>query len=224
MIHQIFDYLKSLHNPETFAYWLTAGGVYVITAIIFAETGLLFGFFLPGDSMLITIGVLSNAANPNHIVGLSLGSFMLALTVAAIIGDQLGFYLGRKTGAAVIARPDGMFFKRKYLENAQAFYAKHGVVAVIACRFIPIMRTFVPFVAGMARMPYAKFAAWDIVGGTLWINTLLLAGYFLGQTGLANRLDKVIVIVIFVSILPMIIGALKQFLKQSKDKNGEKNA
>jgi membrane-associated protein len=219
MIHQLLDWLKSLHNPDTFAQWLSTGGIYVVTAIIFAETGLLFGFFLPGDSLLITTGVLANPANPNYVPGLSIGLFMAVLTVAAIVGDQVGYFLGHKTGDAVYARPDGLLFKRKHLERAHAFYEKYGIAAIIACRFIPIMRTFVPFVAGMARMPYSKFLGWDILGGIVWINSLLVAGYFLGQTGLANRLDKVIVIVIFVSTLPMIIGALKHFL--TKPKNGE---
>jgi membrane-associated protein len=218
MIEQLLEWVKSLHQTDTFQQWLSVGGIYVVTGIIFAETGLLFGFFLPGDSLLITTGVLCNPANPNHVVGLSISAFMASLTLAAIIGDQLGYYLGKKTGNAIYARPDGRFFKRQYLDRAHAFYAKYGVVAIIACRFVPIMRTFVPFVAGMARMPYAKFASWDILGGAVWINSLLIAGYYLGQTEMANRLDKIILIVIFVSVLPMVIGAAAKLIR--KPQNG----
>ena len=213
MIHQILDWVKSLHNPETFAQWLSTGGVFVITAIIFAETGLLFGFFLPGDSLLITTGVLCNPANPNHVEGLSILSFQVMLVLAAIVGDQLGYFLGNRTGALVADRPDGLFFKKKYLTNAHLFYEKYGKAAIVLCRFIPIMRTFVPFVAGAAGMEYRKFVAWDIFGGFLWITSMLWIGYFLGQTGLANRLDKIILLVVFISVIPMALGLLKQIFK-----------
>jgi len=218
MLQTVFDWLKSLHETSTFSQWLSAGGIFIVTGIIFAETGLLFGFFLPGDSLLITTGVLSNPANPNYLPGLSIATFMVTLSLAAVIGDQVGYFLGHKTGDAIYARPDGRFFKRKHLERAHAFYERFGVAAIIACRFVPILRTFVPFVAGMARMPYAKFAPWDILGGILWINSLLVTGYYLGQTPLANRLDKIIVIVVFVSVLPMVIGAASKLIR--KPQNG----
>ena len=218
MIHSILAWVKSLHDPATFALWLSQGGLIAVTAVIFAETGLLLGFFLPGDSLLITTGVLSNPANPHYIAGLSIFSFQVVLTLAAIIGDQLGYFLGKKAGESVFTRADGRFFKKKYVENAHAFYLRYGVAAIIACRFIPIMRTFVPFVAGVAEMPYRKYLLWDIAGGILWINSLLGVGYFLGQTELANRLDKVIVIVIFVSVLPMAFGAIKSLMKKSTPK------
>ena len=148
----LFDWIKSLHRPETFAIWLSQGGLYLIACIIFAETGLLFGFFLPGDSLLITAGVFSNPLNPNHIAGIDLAPLMLVLSTVAILGDQLGYYFGRKTGEVVFARKDGIFFKKKYVLQAKSFYDRYGVAALIACRFIPILRTFVPFVAGVARM------------------------------------------------------------------------
>lgn len=216
LLQQLIDGLKSLHHPETFAAWLSSGGVILVTGIIFAETGLLLGFFLPGDSLLITAGVLSNPANPNAVPGLSLVTLQLALTVAAIVGDQLGYFLGRKTGEAIFKREDGMFFKKKYVVEAHEFYEKYGVAAIIACRFIPIFRTFVPFVAGVAKMNYPKYLRWDILGGFVWINSLLVVGYYLGQTELANRLDKIIVLVIFVSVLPVIIGGVRKWCMSSK--------
>ena len=216
MIQNLIDTLKSLHNPDTFAQWLSSGGVYFITAIIFAETGLLLGFFLPGDSLLITAGVLSNPANPNAVAGLSLITLQLVLTVAAIVGDQVGYFLGRKTGEAIFTKEDGMFFKKKYVREAHAFYEKYGVAAIIACRFVPILRTFVPFVAGVAKMEYKKYFRWDMLGGFLWINSMLTIGYFLGQTEFANRLDKIVVLVIFVSVMPIAIGGFRKWYMSSK--------
>jgi membrane-associated protein len=209
----VLYWLKNLHQSDTIIQLLSAGGIYIVTAIVFAETGLLFGFFLPGDSLLITAGVLTNPENPNHLHGVSIFEFAAALTIAAIVGDQVGYFLGRKTGDLVYQREDSLFFKKKHLNRAKAFYEQYGVAALLACRFIPILRTFVPFVAGVAKMEYRKYLRWDIVGGIVWINSLLAAGYYLGQTRYADRLDKVIVVVIFVSVLPIIIGALRRALK-----------
>lgn len=215
-MHELLEWVKTLHQPETFSAWLSTGGVFIITAIIFAETGLLLGFFLPGDSMLITAGVLSNPFNPNHLDGISLLTLSVCLTLAAIVGDQLGYWLGRKTGSAVFTREDSFLFKKHYVERAHAFYEQYGIIAILACRFIPILRTFVPFIAGVSRMPYAKFAKWDTLGGFVWINSLLVGGYFLGQSRYANRLDKIILIVIFVSVLPIVLGAFKKIIEGRK--------
>jgi membrane-associated protein len=214
MLETLIEFVKSLHRPETFTAWLSAGGLFVVTGIIFAETGLLLGFFLPGDSLLITTGVLCNPLNPNHVLGLALVDFMVVLTVAAIVGDQLGYFLGARLGQWVSNRPDSLLFKKRHLVAAHEFYERYGIASIIAARYVPIMRTFVPFVAGMAQMNYRKYIMWDIVGGVLWINSLLLIGYYLGQTELANRLDKVIVIVIFVSVLPMVVGAGRKIWKE----------
>jgi len=212
LLQSLAHAIKSLHDPETFALWLSQGGVAIISLIIFAETGLLLGFFLPGDSLLITAGVFSNPANPNFIPGISVWTLALVLSFVAILGDQVGYFLGRKTGELVFERKDGLFFKKKYLHQARAFYDRYGIAAIIACRFVPILRTFVPFVAGVTKMNYSRYLKWDILGGALWINSMLCIGYFLGQTEFANRLDKVIVLVIFVSIIPMIVGALRRML------------
>ena len=203
-------WLKNLHHPDTLIQWLSTGGLYLITAIIFAETGLLFGFFLPGDSLLITAGVLTNPENPNHLMGASVYQFAVALSLAAIIGDQVGYFLGRKTGELIFEKEDSLFFKKKHLLRAKAFYERYGVAAIIACRFIPILRTFVPFVAGVAKMDYRRYLRWDILGGLVWINSLLFIGYFLGQSSYADRLDKIIVIVIFISVLPIVIGGIRK--------------
>lgn len=206
----LLDTIKSLHDPATFSMWLSQGGVILVTAIIFAETGLLFGFFLPGDSLLITAGVLANPLNPNHVPGLSVITLAIFLTIAAIVGDQLGYFFGRKTGEMIYHRKDGVLFKKKHVVAAKAFYDRYGRFAIIGCRFVPIFRTFVPFIAGVAKMDYPTYLKTDIFGGFLWINSLLGLGYWLGQTPLANRLDKLVAIVILVSMIPMAVGALKK--------------
>src|SRR5690606_9576837 len=132
-------------------------------------TGLLVGFFLPGDSLLITAGVLANPANPHHIAALDVVMMNAVLVVAAILGDQVGYLLGSKAGNAVWERPDGRFYKRKHLEAAHHFYEGYGGFSVVAACYVPSLRTFVPFVAGMARMPFLKFVFWSIGGGILWI-------------------------------------------------------
>ncbi|MBI1290911.1 hypothetical protein GC173_06655 [bacterium] len=206
----MLDFLHSLHSSEGIAQIIQTGGVLAMTAIIFAETGLLVGFFLPGDSLLITAGVLANPANPNHLAALNVLTLNAILIVAAIVGDQLGFYLGYRSGNAIWNRPDGRFYKRRHMEEAHAFYEKWGGLAVVGARFVPILRTFVPFAAGVARMPYKNFVWWNIFGGIVWITSLLWAGYLLGGTKWADRLDKIIVIVVLVSVLPLVAGVAKR--------------
>lgn len=215
----MLEYIKNLHSAEGISSIIGAFGLIGLIAIIFAETGLLVGFFLPGDSLLITAGVLANPANPNHVETLNIWVLNIALIVAAVVGDQVGYYLGHKTGDAIWKRPDGRFYKRRHLEEAHDFYVRYGGLAIVAARYVPIFRTFVPFAAGVARMPYKSFVGWNIGGGVLWITSLLWLGYFLGQTKLADRLDKVIVIVIFVSVLPIFIGMAKRMM--TKNKGGE---
>ncbi|HVE84443.1 MAG TPA: VTT domain-containing protein [Myxococcales bacterium] len=207
------QWLQQLYSSEGIAGIIQAGGLVALIAVVFSETGLLLGFFLPGDSLLITAGVISNPGHPMHVPALQIATMNVALVLAAVAGDQTGFYLGRRTGNAVWSRPDGRFYKRKHLEAAHAFYERWGGWAVVGARFVPILRTFVPFAAGMSRMAYRKFVLWNILGGVTWITTMLWAGYFLGQTPWANRLDKLIVLVVFVSVLPILIGAVRRWLR-----------
>jgi membrane-associated protein len=208
----MLQWLQQLYSSEGIASLIQTGGLVALTAIIFAETGLLLGFFLPGDSLLITAGVICNPSHPQH-VDLSIVTLNLVLLVAAVVGDQTGFYLGRRAGNAMWSRPDGRFYKRKYLEEAHAFYTRWGGLAVVGARFVPILRTFVPFAAGMSRMPYRRFVFWNVAGGVAWITSMLWIGYFLGQTPLANRIDKLIIVVVFISVLPMIIGFARRWLR-----------
>jgi membrane-associated protein len=215
---EIISWILSLHNSESMLQMLAQGGLVVAALIIFSETGLLAGFFLPGDSLLITVGVLTQEIHPLHIAGFDLWIVQVVLVLAAILGDSLGYFLGFKAGNAIFERPDGRFFKRKYLQAAHEFYERHGPKAVIGCRFIPIFRTFVPFAAGVARMPYRRYIVWSVLGGMLWILSLTWLGNLLGQTPLANRLDKLIVVVVFVSMLPVMTSALKVWLNSRKER------
>jgi membrane-associated protein len=216
LMDSIIEFVKSLHSEEGIKQLVLSGGLIVLIGIIFAETGLLVGFFLPGDSLLITAGVIAAQKAGNGDPLLNIWTLNFALTAAAIIGDQVGFYLGRKTGNAIFSRPDSRFFKKKHAEAAHEFYVKHGGKAIVFARFVPIMRTFVPFIAGVAEMPYRNFVLWNIFGGIFWVTSLLWAGYALGLTPWARRLDKIIVIVIFISILPLIFGTVKAFLANRK--------
>ncbi len=211
----MLEWLHTLHSPEGISQIIEAGGLLALIGIIFAETGLLVGFFLPGDSLLVTAGVLANPHNANHIAALNVVWMNVFLAIAAVVGDQFNFYLGNKTGNAIWDRPDSRFYKRKHMEEAHAFYEKWGGVAIVAARFVPILRTFVPFVAGVARMPYRNFVMWNIFGGVGWVTSVLWLGYYLGQTRFAQSLDKVIVIVILVSFLPIVIGFIKRWITQS---------
>jgi membrane-associated protein len=200
------DLLAKLRDLPALVQW---AGYVGMTAIIFTETGLLVGFFLPGDSLLVTAGLLA-ATRPEF--GLNVWSLGAILTVAAIVGDTVGYHIGKYTGPRIFTRPDSLLFKRDHLLRAQAFYEKHGGKTIIMARFVPIVRTFAPLVAGVGQMQYTRFLMYNVVGGFLWIWSMLLTGYVLGNTvpGVAKHVEKVILVVIFLSILPGIIAWLRE--------------
>ncbi len=176
------------------------GGLLMICTIVFVETGLFVGFFLPGDSLLVTAGVFAASGD------LNLAVLLVAASACAIAGDQLGYYIGRRAGAALYNRPDSRFFKRKHLERAHAFYEKHGAKTIVLARFVPIVRTFAPAVAGAAEMNYRRFVSYNVFGGLFWVLSTVLLGYFLGRAvpDIDRHIHLVIAIVIFVSFLPMV--------------------
>jgi len=202
MFELIRNLVHNLYNVQGLIQW---GGTLLVCAIVFAETGLFVGFFLPGDSLLVTAGVFSAAGS------LKVGSLVLLVTLCAIAGDQLGYWIGRLMGQALYHRQDSRFFKRRHLERAQEFYEKYGGKTVILARFMPIVRTFCPPVAGAAQMPYTRYFAYDVVGGCLWGGGLILVGYFLGSVvpNIGQRIHWVIAVVIALSFLPALIGALR---------------
>ena len=191
----------------------------LIAAIVFAETGLLVGFFLPGDTMLFVAGVAAATLGPSGETWLNIYALVPALIAAAIIGDQLAYLLGNKTGHAIFTREEGFFFKRRHAEKAHAFYLKYGVWAVVLAKFAPVLRTFVPFMAGVGEMPYRKYLSVDSLAVVGWICLVVLAGYFLGVRAQKN-LHYIVLGIAFVSMLPVIIGVLKEFLasRQSSSK------
>ena len=198
VLSEFFHRLRDLRELVQWA------GYFGLTTIIFVETGLLVGFFLPGDSLLVTAGLL--ASQPGF--GLNVYLLGVILSVAAIVGDSLGYAIGKMTGPRIFNRPDSLFFNRKHLERAHAFYEKHGGKTIVLARFMPIVRTFAPVVAGVAEMRYPAFIAYNVFGGLLWVWSMLFTGYFLGRyvPGIDRHIEKVIILVIFLSILPGIIG------------------
>jgi membrane-associated protein len=180
------------------------GGYVGLTAIIFAETGLLFGFFLPGDSLLVTAGLLSSQPQ----FGLNMWLLGTLLTIAAIVGNSAGYAIGFYSGPTLFKREDSLLFKKKHLIRAHDFFQKHGGKALVIARFMPIVRTFVPVVAGLGRMPFRAYTAYNVLGAVLWIWSMLFIGYFLGRyiPGIENHITKVILVVIFISLLPGLIS------------------
>src|SRR6202049_4885391 len=181
---------------------IESGGTLLVCVIVFIETGFFVGFFLPGDSLLVTAGVFAATGN------LNLAKLLLLVPLCAIVGDQIGYWIGRKAGQALYRREDSFIFRKRHLERAKQFYEKYGGKTVIMARFMPIVRTFCPPVAGAAMMPYARYVAYDIVGGFLWVGSMILGGYFLGRQdkNIGAHIHYVIAAVIFVSLLPPAIS------------------
>jgi membrane-associated protein len=215
MIHTLLEFLRQLTDPERLIHLLTSVlsgwlGYAALFGIVFAETGLLVGFFLPGDSLLFTVGVVAGAGHLN-IVGVN-----LLLMAAAIIGDGVGYYLGRRTGPRIFNRPNSRLFHQEHLRKTKAFYEKHGGKTIIYARFIPIIRTFAPFVAGVGQMSYWRFVSFNVFGGIGWVFLLTMAGYLLGSVPLIRQnFEKVIFLIILISILPIIWEAWKARRKGS---------
>jgi len=202
------DIFHRLTDVETM---IRVGGLTAMTLIVFAETGLLIGFFLPGDSLLVTAGVFAATGQ------LNLLHLNLLLIAAAIVGDTVGYWFGRKTGPALFRRPKSLLFNPDHLRRAHDFYEKHGGKTIVIARFMPIIRTFAPIVAGMGQMEYRRFLSFNVFGGALWVLSMTLIGYFLGQIpGVKEHIELVIILVVFLSILPGIIAALREWRKGKK--------
>jgi membrane-associated protein len=203
-MHALLDWLNRVRDVRAIIAW---GGYVGLTAIIFAETGLLVGFFLPGDSLIVTAGLLAATTGVFNVYLLG-----LLLTVASIIGNTVGYAIGRATGPRLFTREDSLLFNKKHLYRAREFYERHGGATVIIARFMPIVRTFVPVVAGMAQMDHRRYALFNIVGGIAWIWSMLFIGYVLGRyiPGVDRHIELVIIIVVALSLMPGIIGWLRR--------------
>ena len=202
MVGSLGHLLHFLFNVKGLIEW---GGTLLVCVIVFIETGFFVGFFLPGDSLLVTAGVFAASGQ------LHLSELILLVPLCAIVGDQIGYWIGRKAGQALYRREDSLVFKRRHLQRAHDFYETYGGKTVILARFVPIVRTFCPPVAGAAGMNYGRYLAYDIAGGLLWVGSMILGGYFLGRQipNISENIHYVIAVVIFLSLLPPIIGYLR---------------
>jgi len=180
-------------------------GQFGIPLIIFAETGLLLGFFLPGDSLLITAGLFAARGD------LDLPLLLVTLIPAAILGNATGYAIGKRTGRALYSRPDSLLFRREHLRVTHEYYERHGGKTIIIAQFAPILRTFAPVVAGVAQMGYRRFATYNVVGAILWITSMTLGGYLLGSMipDIDKRIDLIVMVVIAVSLLPALVAWLR---------------
>ena len=207
------DFLWDLfHRIYDVEFLVRSGGLLVLIVIVFIETGLLVGFFLPGDSLLVTAGIF---AAHGHLDLLTLN---VTLSLAAIAGDSVGYGIGYRTGPKIFNRQNSLLFNRKHLISAKEFYERHGPFTIVVARFMPIIRTFAPVVAGVGAMQYRKFITYNVFGGIFWVLTTTLAGYFLGTMipDIQKQIHVVIAIVIFVSLLPAIIKFASEKLKSAK--------
>lgn len=201
-MHQLLDLFHRLTNVRELISW---GGYVGLTIVIFAETGLLVGFFLPGDSLIVTAGLFA-----------ALGQFDVALlglllSLASIVGNTSGYAIGYATGQALYSRPDSLLFKRRHLVRAHDFYERHGGATVLIARFMPIVRTFVPVVAGIANMNLTRYTVFNVIGGVLWIWSMLFIGFFLGRyiPGIDRHIEVVIMAVIALSLTPGAVAWLR---------------
>jgi membrane-associated protein len=205
VLESILHFLRSLYDPEGLKELIRSGGAPLVCTIVFVETGFFVGFFLPGDSLLVTAGIFAAAGV------VPLRWLLLPVMGCAIAGDQIGYWIGRTAGPALYKREDSLFFRRGHLQRAHDFYEKYGGRAVIFARFVPIVRTFCPPVAGAAYMPYWRYLVFDIFGGMFWVGAMILGGYFLGRTvpNIGQRIHYVIAVVVVASVLPAVISILR---------------
>jgi membrane-associated protein len=200
----LMELIRKIMDVQAIIQW---GGIAMVCVIVFIETGLFAGFFLPGDSLLVTAGIFAASGH------LDLMWLLILASICAVAGDQLGYFIGRTAGHALYKRDDSFFFKKKHLQKAHEFYEKYGGKTIVIARFVPIVRTFAPAVAGAAEMNYRRFFSIDIFGGILWINSMVLLGFSMGRIIGAERLNRnihlVIVVIVFLSLLPAIIEFLR---------------
>jgi membrane-associated protein len=203
-------------NPQVFladpalAPWV----VLLVCGIVFAETALLVGFFLPGDSMLFTAGLLV----ATDTIKFNIWALSGLIIVAAILGNQTGYLIGSKAGPAIFNRPDSRLFKRENVESAHAFFEKHGGKALILARFVPIIRTFVPVIVGVAQMDKRKFFLFNVIGAVLWGGGVTLLGYLLGDRvpWVSDNLDLIFIVIVLISVIPVIIEVGRGFVAKRK--------
>jgi membrane-associated protein len=209
MIAALIEFMRTLWTPERLIPFLSDLltswiGYAMLFGIVFAETGLLVGFVFPGDSLLFTVGVVAGAGDAN------VAALCVVMMVAAVLGDQSGYFLGYRTGPKIFNRPDSRLFKQEYVRQTQLFYEKHGGKTLIYAKFVPIVRTFAPFMAGVGRMRYLRFLSFNVFGGVFWVLSMTILGYYLGGIPIVRKhFEKVVLLIIFLSVTPMLLHGLK---------------
>jgi membrane-associated protein len=204
-MENFWEHLQNLTDAQSI---LSKGGFYFLLIVVFAETGLFFGFFLPGDYLLFMAGLLCSSG----MIDVSLGTLLFSVILAGILGNYMGYWFGYRTGPMLFNKNDSLFFKKRYIIIAEEFYAKHGGMALVLGRFFPIIRTFAPIFAGVVKVDFKKFTLYNLAGSIMWVNTFILSGYFLGRKypQLKNYLEYVILGLIIVTTIPLIIAFLKK--------------
>ena len=204
-MHDIFEFLKQLVNPESIIHY---GGIYLLLFVVFAETGLFVGFFLPGDSLLFTAGLLCSTGI------LVIHPFLLVvlIIIAAVAGNMVGYGFGKKVGPLLFKRKSGLLFRQEHLVAANEFYKKHGKKTIILSRFLPIVRTFAPIVAGIVKLELYKFFIYSLVGAFFWVNALVLTGYYMGKyiPGIKDYLGYIVIFLIVITSVPFVINSIKK--------------
>ena len=210
----IFDFLKQLVNPESIIHY---GGIYLLLFVVFAETGLFIGFFLPGDSLLFTAGLLCSTG----ILSIHIILLVILIIAAAVTGNMVGYAFGKKVGPLLFKRKSGFLFRQEQLVTANEFYQKHGKKTIILGRFLPILRTFAPIVGGIVKLEYYKFFIYSLVGAFFWVCTLVLAGYFMGRyiPGIKDYLGYIVIFLIVITSIPIIYNSIKSKHEKKKNQN-----
>lgn len=202
----VIELVKHLMDPD----WIMKnGGLFLVAFIVFAETGLLIGFFLPGDSLIFITGIILSTTThffptENHV--LNLFFWIMFISICAVLGNMLGYWFGKKSGPLLFERKDTWLFKKKHILQAKAFYDKRGGTAIVAARFLPVVRTFAPIIAGVVKMEYKKFFLYNVLGAILWIGSLTTAGFLLGENQwVKNNLHYIILIIVLVTTAPVLL-------------------
>jgi membrane-associated protein len=203
-MHELLSLFKDLTDAE----WINAhGGLYIVLFIIFAETGLFVGFFLPGDSLLFIAGIIiANSVTPFDNAVANLIYWISLITIAGVLGNMVGYWFGNKSGHLLMKRPDTLLFKKKHIVQAHEFYEKKGNMAIFLARFLPIVRTFAPIVGGMADMDYKKFIKYNILGCVCWVTSMIMAGFFLGKNvWVKTHLEMIVIGLVVITTGPVLI-------------------
>jgi len=209
-MENFWEHLQNLTDAQSI---LSKGGFYFLLIVVFAETGLFFGFFLPGDYLLFLAGLLCSSG----MIDVSLGTLILSVVLAGILGNYTGYWFGYRTGPVLFNKNDSLFFKKRYVALAEEFYAKHGGMALVLGRFFPIIRTFAPIFAGVVKVDFKKFTIYNLAGSIMWVNTFILSGYFLGRRypQLKDYLEYVVLGLIIVTTIPLVFAFFKKRLANS---------